>query len=198
VVAGLHQHGVVVSIDTSKPEVAEAALEAGAAVVNDVTALAAPGMADVVAAAGCGIVLMHMLGEPRTMQESPQYHDVVADVRDFLVARAEVAEAAGIERELIAIDPGIGFGKTPRHNLELLANGVRALAATGYPVLVGASRKSFLAAAAGLEDPLDRDGATVAVHALAIAAGASAVRTHDVAMGVGSARAVDAIVRGLV
>lgn len=197
VVAGLRTNGVAVSIDTSKPEVAAAAVEAGAAVVNDITALASPGMADVIAASGCGVVLMHMLGEPRTMQENPQYDDVVADIRDFLVGRAEAAEEAGIERDLIAIDPGIGFGKTLRHNLELLTHGVGALAATGYPVIVGASRKSFLAAAAGVEDPRDRDGATVAVHALAIAAGASAVRTHDVAMGVSSARAVDAIVRGV-
>jgi dihydropteroate synthase len=198
VVAGLTGGGAVVSVDTSKPEVAAAAVDAGARVVNDITALASPGMAEIVASAGCGVVLMHMQGEPRTMQEAPTYADVAIDVRDFLVERAAAAEGAGIRSDRIAIDPGIGFGKTVSHNLELLARGIPLLATTGYTVLVGASRKSFLAAVAGLDDPLDRDAATAAVHALAIAGGASVVRVHDVAMAVGSARAVDAIVRALV
>ncbi|MCP4245798.1 MAG: dihydropteroate synthase, partial [bacterium] len=143
VVAGLAARGIAVSIDTAKPDVARAACAAGAIVVNDVTGLVDPRMAPVAAEFAAGVVVMHMQGEPRTMQEDPHYDDVVGEVRDFLVERARVAEAAGVPPQRIAIDPGIGFGKTFEHNLELLRN-LPVLVETGYPVLLGASRKAFL------------------------------------------------------
>lgn len=200
VVEGLAAAGAVVSVDTSKADVAAAALDAGAAIVNDVTALGDPGMAAIVADSGAGVVLMHMQGEPRTMQVAPRYGDVVAEVAAYLGARADAALAAGIAPEAVCVDPGIGFGKTVGHNLELLAE-LDRLTMLGYPVLVGASRKRFIAAtleAAGIADPPPaelRDPATMATVALAIAHGASVVRVHDGAGGVQAARVADAIVR---
>jgi dihydropteroate synthase len=194
VVESLASQGVVVSIDTSKPEVAEAAIAAGAAIVNDVTALGDPATAGVAAASGCGVVLMHMLGSPRTMQEDPRYDDVVVEVRDYLVERAEAAASAGVAPGSICIDPGIGFGKTPEHNLALLGS-MEDLAATGYPVLVGASRKSWMTSLLGDLTMEDRDAVSAVAHALAIAGGASVIRVHDVVMGLRSARTADAIVR---
>ena len=143
VVEALASEGIVVSIDTTKPEVAHAALEAGASIVNDVSALGTAGMVETVAGSGAGLVLMHMQGTPRTMQTSPTYVDVVAQVRDFLVERASLAQDHGVLSDHIAIDPGIGFGKTIDHNLALLAH-LGVLVETGYPVLVGASRKLSL------------------------------------------------------
>jgi dihydropteroate synthase len=135
-------------------------------------------MASVVAAAGVDVCLMHMQGEPRTMQEDPRYEDVVAEVCDFLAERAEAAQAAGVRRERICVDPGIGFGKTLEHNLELL-RGLERIVALGYPVLVGVSRKRFLGALSGSAQPLR--AATVAANALALAHGAWMFRVHDVA-----------------
>ena len=194
VVRGLVERGIVVSVDTAKAAVAAAALEAGAEVINDVTALGDPEMAGVVAAAGAGLVLMHMQGTPRTMQDDPHYDDVVGEVRDHLLARAERAGAAGVDGARICIDPGIGFGKTLEHNLELLGR-LGELVATGFPVLVGTSRKSFLGALAGGVRPADRDVASALTVALAIQAGAAAVRVHNVAITTLSARIADAIVR---
>lgn len=196
VVTALASDGAVVSIDTSKAEVAAAALEAGALIVNDVTALGDPAMSEVVAAAGAGLVLMHMQGNPRTMQQDPHYDDVVADVAAELEATVAAAEAAGIGPRSICLDPGIGFGKTLAHNLDLLVAGVSELSALGHPVLVGASRKSFLAKILGDIDPGDRDPATAAAHVLAIAAGAFAIRSHNVVVALQTARVADAIVRG--
>lgn len=195
VVEALAGRGVAVSVDTSKPSVAAAAIDAGAVVVNDVTALGDDGMVEVVAGTGCGLVLMHMRGEPRTMQDDPIYRDVVGEVRDHLMERVGYAEAAGVERDRIAIDPGIGFGKTVEHNLLLLGDGVRALSATGMPVLVGASRKSFIGMLGAGESPGDREAGTIAAHVLAVAAGASIVRSHDVPAAVRSVTVADAIVR---
>ena len=183
-----------VSIDSSKAEVAAGAIAAGAEVVNDVTALGDPQMADVVAASGAGLVLMHMQGTPRTMQEDPCYDDVVSEVLAFLMERAATAEAAGIEPARIAIDPGIGFGKDLGHNLELIAN-LERFVATGYPVVLGTSRKRFLAALTGAEVAAERDPATAATVALAVAAGVGVVRVHNVAMGLQAARTADAIVQ---
>ncbi len=194
VVRALADAGAVVSIDTSKAEVAAAAVEAGARIVNDVTALADPDMAAVVAGSGAGVVLMHMLGTPRTMQRDPRYGDVVAEVREFLEARATLAAGAGIDPEAICIDPGIGFGKSLEHNLSLLA-GTAQLAATGYPVLVGASRKSFLAGILGDLSMAERDVPSAAAHVLAIAGGAAMIRVHEVVTGLRTARVADAIVR---
>lgn len=172
----LAQAGAAVSIDTCRPRVAEACLEAGAAAVNDVRALRADGMARVCAEAGAGVVLMHMQGDPRTMQRNPRYKDVAAEVRDFLRARTEAAVEAGVDRRAVAVDPGIGFGKTAEHNLRLLA-GLGELAAGGRPVVVGVSRKSFLGAITGRAVG-ERDAASAVMAGFAVMNGAAVVRTH--------------------
>lgn len=196
VVRALAAEGVLVSVDTSKAAVAEAAIDAGAVVVNDVTSLADPEMAGLVARSGSGVVLMHMIGDPRTMQQDPHFDDVVAEVSNALMERAQWATSQGIDRERICLDPGIGFGKTLAHNLDLIASGVTKLAESGLPVLVGASRKSFIERVLGPIPVDERDGGTLAAHVLAIAAGATAVRVHNVVEGLRSARIADAIVRG--
>jgi len=170
--------GVAVAVDTRKPAVMRAAIAAGAAMINDVGALTAPGAMEACAAADVGVCLMHMRGDPRTMQEAPAYGDVVVEVRDFLVARARACEAAGIARERIAIDPGFGFGKTLAHNLALLRS-LGTLAATGYPVLAGLSRKSSLGELTGRSVD-DRLPASLAAALAAVARGAAIVRVHDV------------------
>lgn len=195
VVAALADAGAVVSIDTSKAEVASAAVATGAVIVNDVTALGDPEMAGVVSDTECGVVLMHMQGEPRTMQLNPHYGDVVEDVAEFLESAAAQAASAGIDPASVCLDPGIGFGKGLEHNLELVSSGVARLRGTGRPVLVGASRKSFLTEILGPIDPGERDPASVAAHVLAIAAGASILRSHNVVMTLRTARVADAIVR---
>jgi dihydropteroate synthase len=169
-----------VSVDTSKASVAEAALDAGAEIVNDITALRGdPEMADLCAQRGVTVVLMHMLGEPRTMQEDPRYDDVVDDVKAFLAARLEAAVAAGIGEERIWLDPGIGFGKTGAHNLELLRR-LGELRELGRPLVVGTSRKSFIGKVDG--SGADRRlGGTIASSLLAAAEGADVLRVHDVA-----------------
>lgn len=170
----------VISIDTYRAATAEAALEAGAHIVNDVTALRGdPALANLVADAGCPVVLMHMLGEPKTMQQEPHYEDVVREVRDFLAGRAEHAEAEGIDPENILLDPGIGFGKTTEHNLALL-NHLDSIGELGYPVLLGASRKSFIGRLSGLEAAKDRVAGTVATSVLGYERGATFFRVHDV------------------
>jgi dihydropteroate synthase len=170
-----------VSVDTSKAAVAEAALAAGATYVNDVTAFRAdPAMAGLVAGAGCECCLMHMLGEPRTMQDDPRYDDVVDDVRAFLEQRAALAVGEGVAPDRIHVDPGIGFGKTLAHNLELLRR-LDEIVALGFPVMVGTSRKSFLGRLTGREDPHDRVAATVATSVMALERGATLFRVHDVA-----------------
>ena len=171
---------VQISIDTMKLAVAKAALDAGASYVNDVSAFTRePAIAQLVAEAGCDCCLMHMIGSPQTMQDEPQYDDVVAEVCEFLSERAAQALAAGIKRERIAVDPGIGFGKTLEHNLDLLAN-LDAVAALGFPVVIGLSRKRFLGELTGNEQPDQRVAATVAANVLAFERGASVFRVHDV------------------
>jgi dihydropteroate synthase len=182
--------GACVSVDTSSAEVARDALARGAHVVNDVRALADPGLAAVVRASGAGLVLMHMQGTPATMQQDPRYEDVGREVRAWLAGRLEAAQAAGIEPESIVLDPGIGFGKGQRHNLELLArldewDGDR-------PVLVGLSRKSFLGRA--LDLPVDqRLEGGLAATAIAVFLGARVIRTHDVAATVRAVRIAEAL-----
>jgi len=171
---------VSVSIDTAKPEVAVRAIEAGASMVNDVTALGDPEMAALCARTGVEVVLMHMLGTPRTMQQDPHYDDVVAEILRFLRQRVEAALAAGIARERIWIDPGIGFGKNLAHNLTLLAATDR-FAATGLPVLVGPSRKSFIGWLDRDAPEAERLGGTIAACLAARHGGAAMVRVHDVA-----------------
>jgi dihydropteroate synthase len=174
--------GVVpLSIDTTKPEVVRRALELGAELVNDVTALRGdPDMAEVVAGADAYLCLMHMLGEPRTMQDDPRYDDVVSEVKAFLEGRLAFAVAAGIAEERICLDPGIGFGKTVEHNLELLRR-LDELVALGRPVLVGVSRKRFLGRLLGdPEATVGPLGASIAAAVAAVSAGATIVRVHDV------------------
>src|SRR5665213_826609 len=189
VLAGIAEAGLEaeVSIDTAKASVARAAIAAGASIVNDVSALRGdPAMVEVVAQSGVQCCLMHMLGEPRTMQQEPRYADVVDDVRAFLEERLSFAVRAGIAEERIVIDPGIGFGKTAAHNLELLRR-LDELLTLGRPLLVGTSRKSFLghiiADAAGEPEPVsadDRLPGTIATNVLAYERGASIFRVHDV------------------
>jgi dihydropteroate synthase len=181
VIEGLAGQGAVLSIDTSKAAVMAAATKAGAAVVNDVRALEAdPRSLDAAAASGAHVVLMHCLGEPKTMQVAPHYDHVALDVFDYLAGRIEACEAAGIPRAKIAVDPGIGFGKTQEHNLKLL----RALAlyqSLGCPVLFGVSRKSFLGRISGVAEPDRRLPASLAAALAGLDAGADILRVHDVA-----------------
>ena len=171
--------GVCLSVDTGSAVVAERALASGASVINDVTALADPAMAQVVAAAGAGLVLMHMRGTPADMQHDPRYADAPAEIAQWLGARLEHARGAGIPEECVALDPGIGFGKTVDHNLELLAR-LDEIGALGRPVVVGISRKGFLGRLLDLPDDQRLEGGLAAA-AVAVFRGASIVRTHDVA-----------------
>jgi dihydropteroate synthase len=181
VIEGLTAAGLTaaISIDTSKVVVARAALDAGASYVNDVTAFRAdPELAELVAARDVDCCLMHMLGEPRTMQREPHYDDVVSEVIEFLDQRVQVALAAGVRRERIMIDPGIGFGKTVEHNLALLQR-LDEFTALGLPIVIGTSRKSFLGAITGRPEG-DRVAATIATCVMALERGASVFRVHDV------------------
>jgi dihydropteroate synthase len=194
VVEGLAELEAEISIDTSKATVAAAALDAGATIVNDVTALRGDReMAALCAEREATVVLMHMLGSPRTMQRDPAYGDVVDDVKAFLAERGEVAQTAGIVEERIWLDPGIGFGKTAEHNLELLRR-LSELGDLGRPLVVGTSRKSFIGKLDG-SGASERLGGTIASSVLAAAEGAEVLRVHDVAE-VGQAMAVAAAVLG--
>ncbi|HVC07428.1 MAG TPA: dihydropteroate synthase [Solirubrobacterales bacterium] len=191
-IEGLVGAGAAVSVDTSKLAVAEAALEVGAEIVNDVTALRHdPEIAGLCAERGAGLVLMHMRGAPPTMQESPVYDDVVDEVKAFLAERTEAALAAGVEEERIWLDPGIGFGKDLEHNLELLRR-LGELRSLGRPLVIGASRKSFIGM---VDDSASRErlGGTIAASVLALAEGADVLRVHDVAQAAQAMRVAAAI-----
>ncbi|MBI5900703.1 MAG: dihydropteroate synthase [Rhodocyclales bacterium] len=179
VVEALRDCGVPVSVDTVKPEVMRAVLDAGADMINDINALRAPGAIAALAASRAGICLMHMQGEPATMQSDPCYDDVVAEVAGFLGERVAAAEAAGIARNRIAVDPGFGFGKSLEHNIELLRR-LGELVVPGLPLLVGMSRKSMLGLITGRAAP-ERVPAGIAAHMLAVLRGARILRVHDVA-----------------
>jgi len=180
VIEGLVASDCQVSVDTSKAPVAAAALDAGAEIVNDVTALRGdPEMAALCAERGATIVLMHMRGDPRTMQDDPRYDDVVAEVRAFLAERLEAASAAGLAEERVWLDPGIGFGKTAAHNMELLRR-LGELRELGRPLVIGTSRKSFIGKVHGSAAG-ERLGGTIASSVLAAAEGAEVLRVHDVA-----------------
>jgi dihydropteroate synthase len=179
VLDGLRAFPIPISIDTTKPEVMRAVIGAGAAMINDIGALRSPGALEAVAASDAGVCLMHMQGEPRTMQLEPRYADVVAEVRAFLAERVAAAEARGIARERIVIDPGFGFGKTVGHNFELLRN-LHRLTEMGLPVMAGWSRKSTLGAIIGRRAG-ERLAASIAAALLAVQHGATIVRVHDVA-----------------
>ena len=172
--------GAALSIDTSKASVARAAIQAGAEIINDVTALQGDAdMTAVAAASGAAVVLMHLRGTPRTMQQDPRYDNVVGEVATHLRERLAAARAAGLAADRLAIDPGIGFGKTTGHNLQLNA-GLGTFAALGHPVLLGASRKSFLATAAASPEVTDRDTPTAALTAIGYQLGARLFRVHAV------------------
>jgi dihydropteroate synthase len=184
-----------ISIDTMKAEVARAALEAGADIVNDVTGLRDPAMVALAAETACGVVVMHMRGEPRTMQTDPRYDDVVAEVRAFFDSRLAALTAAGIDSEAIVFDPGIGFGKTLEHNLALL-RGLGALQFGDRPLLIGLSRKSFIGRLLDSPDPAARDWPTVALTAWTRESGARIHRVHDVRPNADALRMVEAIRTG--
>jgi len=183
-----------ISVDSYKVDVVEKALKSGASMINDVYGLRTPGMAELVARADVPVIIMHMKGTPKNMQENPTYGDVVGEIKEFFTERIEVAQAAGVKKEKIILDPGIGFGKTLEHNLEI----IRRLAEfrdMGYPILVGPSRKSFIGAILDLP-PEQRLYGTLSATAVAIANGADIVRVHDVAEVVQAGRVADAIIQG--
>jgi dihydropteroate synthase len=177
-VGALTRENIMVSVDTMKPAVMRAAVAAGASMINDVGALQAAGAVEAVAASSVSVCLMHMQGEPRSMQVAPQYEDVVAEVRDFLARRAMACEAAGIARARIFLDPGFGFGKTVAHNLQLLRE-LGTIAALGYPIVAGLSRKSTLGVLTG-RSAADLQAGSVAGALAAVDRGASILRVHDV------------------
>ena len=181
-----------ISVDTSKPEVMQAAVQAGAGLVNDVSALRREGALDMAASLGVPVVLMHMQGEPRSMQDAPDYEDVVGEVHRFLAERIFAAEMAGISRKKIVADPGFGFGKTTQHNLQLLARLERFLE-LGVPVLAGLSRKRSIGELTGRDQPQERVFGSVAAHLVAAQRGARIVRVHDVAATVDALRVWEAV-----
>lgn len=192
VIARLRDHtSAVLSVDTSKPEVMHAAAAAGAAIINDVRALREQGAVEAAAISGCAVCLMHMRGEPGTMQESPSYRDVVAEVRQFLEQRVEACLAAGLPAERIVLDPGFGFGKTTAHNLELLRH-LGQLSVNGLPVLAGLSRKSMVGGLTG-RGPEERVHGSVALAVIAALNGARILRVHDVAATVDALKVVAAV-----
>ena len=183
---------VPISIDTSKPEVMRAAVDAGAGMINDVYGLRREGALDAAAALGVPVVLMHMQGEPRSMQAAPQYDDVVGEVHRFLAERIFAAEMAGIPKQRIVVDPGFGFGKDTAHNLQLLAQFER-FAELGVPVLAGLSRKRSIGELTGRDVPADRVAGSVAAHLIAAQRGAAIVRVHDVAATVDALKVWNAV-----
>ncbi|MCH8834947.1 MAG: dihydropteroate synthase, partial [Proteobacteria bacterium] len=178
---GLSEAGFVVSVDTRHARVMEAALDAGAAIINDITALTGdPGSMAVAAARGAPVILVHMQGEPRTMQDEPRYEDAALDVYDYLAGRVAACEAAGVERTRIAVDPGIGFGKTVDHNVRIL-NRLALYHGLGCALVLGVSRKSFIARLSRGEAPKQRLAGSLAAALAAVAQGAHILRVHDVA-----------------
>ena len=194
VIRRLAADGLVVSIDTMKHAVARAALEAGASIVNDVGGMGDPRMREVVAESSAGVVVMHMQGTPRTMQDNPTYDDVIADIRSFLDTRTRALLESGSDPAAIVIDPGIGFGKTIAHNLTLL-NRLDAFEALGFPVMVGASRKRFLGTLTDRPEPADRDLGSAVAAAVAVLRGARILRVHNVAVTLEAVKVAWAIVR---
>ncbi|UTA53799.1 dihydropteroate synthase [Lysobacter soli] len=181
-----------ISIDTSKPEVMRAAVQAGAGMINDVYALRREGALDAAAELGVPVVLMHMQGEPRSMQDAPHYDDVVADVHRFLAERIFAAEMAGVAKKKIVVDPGFGFGKNTQHNLALLAQ-LERLAELGVPLLAGLSRKRTIGEITGRDAPRERASGSVAAHLIAAQRGAKLLRVHDVAATVDALKVWNAV-----
>jgi len=195
VIEGLRKEiGIPISIDTCKAAVARQALKSGASIINDISALRFDGgMAAVAAETGVPVILMHMQGTPGNMQANPSYHSLIPEIMDFLKAVIERAVAAGIKREMIIVDPGIGFGKTGEHNLKIIG-GLDRFSLLGMPVLLGTSRKSFIGQILG-KDPDERDIGTMATVSAGIMNGAHIVRVHNVKMAVETARVIDEIIK---
>lgn len=193
--ASLRAPGTLVSVDTSKPEVAAAALAAGADIINDVNGFSNPAMRAVAAGSKCGLVLMHMLGNPRTMQESPHYEHVVTEVMSYLKQQLTLCEHDGIAPERIVLDPGIGFGKSLEHNLELLRS-LPEMRVCGRPLLIGVSRKSFIAALIESDDIGEREWPTVALTSYLRQQGAEILRVHDPGANLQALRMTEAILNG--
>lgn len=184
-----------ISVDTYKPEVADRVLDAGACIINDIFGLRQPRMLELIAERKPVVIIMHMQGTPQTMQINPTYTDCVKEIAVFLRQQAEAAMQAGLPKERIIVDPGIGFGKTVGHNLEILRR-LREIKALGFPVLIGTSRKSFIGKILGIDAPVERVWGTAATIALAIANGVDIIRVHDVREMVQVARMTDAVMRG--
>lgn len=180
VIMRLSEESAPISADTRRVEVATAAVESGASIINDVSGFRDPAMVELAAQTDVGVVVMHMLGDPSTMQQEPQYHDVVAEVGGYLLAQAATLEAAGVDRRRIALDPGLGFGKTLEHNIKLL-QATDELASYGYPLLIGASRKSFVGSITGVSVAHERLGGSLSAALYAARRGAGILRVHDVA-----------------
>ncbi len=180
VIEALAGGGAVISVDTRKAEVMAAALKAGASIINDIAALTDPGALDAAANGGASVILMHMQGDPATMQDAPAYRDAPKEIRAFLAARIEACQAAGIDKARIAIDPGIGFGKTPRHNVEIVSR-LDEFLDLGCPLVLGVSRKSFIASLSRDAPPRMRLGGSLAAALAGVKRGAKILRVHDVA-----------------
>jgi len=194
IIAGMALEDAVVSVDTRSPEVAAACVEAGARIINDVSGFRDPEMVEVAAGCSAGLVVMHMLGDPQTMQDEPVYDDVVREVAQYLERAAMRLRDAGVVRERIALDPGIGFGKTLEHNLALIA-GLGRITSLGYPVVVGLSRKRFIGELTGVDHPAARLAGSIAGAVCAAERGASVLRVHDVAPTVQALSVASAIER---
>lgn len=194
VVRELARRGVCVSVDTRHAQVAQVCVEAGAAIINDVSGFRDPAMVEVAAGCDAGLVVMHMLGEPKTMQAEPHYDDVVAEVSAYLVRQAHMLEEAGVTHNRICIDPGVGFGKTTDHNVKLL-HATDRLAGLGYPLMVAVSRKRFIGELTGVDDAALRVAGSVAAAQYAVERGALVARVHDVAQTVQAFRMLTAIER---
>jgi dihydropteroate synthase len=186
---------IPISIDTCNPEVAQAALDAGASIINDITALADTAMIELAAQTQVPVILMHMQGTPQTMQKNPKYENVVEEVLQFLLQRAEYCQRNGIDKEKIFIDPGIGFGKTLEHNLQLIKN-IDSFVSSGYKVLIGTSRKKFIGQLTSRDEPQQRIFGTAAAVAYCAAKGVSIVRVHDVPEMIDVLKVTNAIING--
>ncbi len=192
VLDALKDCGVALSVDTYQPQVMKAALSHGASIINDVYAFRKDGAVEAVVKSNCGLCVMHMKGTPATMQENPEYHNLMVEVKDFLLDRVKVLEAAGVKSQRICIDPGFGFGKTFEQNMELFAK-AEEFVALGYPVLYGMSRKTFLGVVSGRKIPKERTTSSVVAHTIAVEKGVQIVRVHDVAETVEAIKVLQAI-----
>lgn len=195
VIEGLREAGVALSVDTFKPEVMRSVLDAGADMINDIYGFRMPGALEAVSTSGCGLCVMHMQGEPRTMQQAPHYDDVVTEVREFLRERVETLRAAGVQPQRVVLDPGFGFGKNAQHNYELLGR-LEELFFDNYPMLVALSRKTMIGHVTGRE-PDQRLGGSIAGALAGIARGAAMVRVHDVAQTVDAVKVWQAVELGV-